>query len=55
MSTQSIGQDCIPDAMEGMKISGTPLLASVSHEVHTYDPRVDATGAGLGEDMFSEV
>jgi ribose transport system substrate-binding protein len=35
-----VGQDCIPEAMNEMKVAGTPLLASVSHEVHTFGPRL---------------
>jgi ribose transport system substrate-binding protein len=42
-----VGQDCIPDALEELRISGTPLVASVSHEVHTYGPRLTQLGLAL--------
>lgn len=35
-----VGQDCIADALDEMKTPNTPLIASVSHEVHTYGPRL---------------
>jgi ribose transport system substrate-binding protein len=35
-----VGQDCIPDAIDEMKVAGTPLIASVSREVRTYGPRL---------------
>ena len=41
------GQDCLPEAMEEMKTPGTPLIASVSHEVHTYGPRLIQIGLAL--------
>ena len=41
------GQDCLPEAMQEMKILGTPLIASVSHEVHTYGPRLMQLGLAL--------
>jgi ribose transport system substrate-binding protein len=34
------GQDCISEALTEMQISGTPFVASVSREVHTYGPRL---------------
>ena len=42
-----VGQDCTPDVMDEMKIVGTPLVASVSHEVHTYGPRLMQLGLAL--------
>jgi ribose transport system substrate-binding protein len=42
-----VGQDCIPDAMDEMKIPGTPLIASVSREVHSYGPRLMQLGLAL--------
>jgi ribose transport system substrate-binding protein len=35
-----VGHDCIPDALVEMKVPGTPVVASVSREVHTYGPRL---------------
>jgi len=34
------GQDCISEALQEMKKPGTPLVASVSHEAHSYGPRL---------------
>ncbi len=42
-----VGQDCIPDAIDAMKIVGTPFVASVSREVHTYGPRLMQLGLAL--------
>ena len=42
-----VGQGCIPEMMNEMKTAGTPLLASVSHEVHTYGPRLMQLGLAL--------
>jgi len=42
-----VGQDCIPDAVDEMKVPGTPLVASVSREVHTYGPRLMQLGLAL--------
>jgi len=42
-----VGQDCIPDAIDAMKIAGTPFVASVSREVHTYGPRLMQLGLAL--------
>jgi ribose transport system substrate-binding protein len=42
-----VGHDCIPDALNEMKIPGTPFLASVSREVHTYGPRLMQLGRAL--------
>jgi ribose transport system substrate-binding protein len=42
-----VGQDCTPDVMDEMKIVGTPLVAAVSREVHTYGPRLMQLGLAL--------
>ena len=34
------GQDAIPEALEEMKVVRSALVATVSHEVHTYGPRL---------------
>jgi ribose transport system substrate-binding protein len=39
-----VGQDCIPEVLEEMKVPGTPLIGSVSHEAHTYGPRLIQLG-----------
>jgi hypothetical protein len=44
-----VGQDCIPDAIDAMKIAGTPFVASVSREVHTYGPRLMQLGLAYVE------
>ena len=41
------GQDCIPEALEEMQISGSPLIGSVSHEVQTYGPRLIHLGLAI--------
>lgn len=35
-----VGQDCIPEALDEMRIAGSPLIASVSHEAQSYGPRL---------------
>lgn len=42
-----VGHDCIPDVLNEMKIPGTPVVASVSREVHTYGPRLMQLGRAL--------
>jgi ribose transport system substrate-binding protein len=42
-----VGQDCIPEAVEEMRKSGSPLIGSVSHEVNEYGPRIIELGLGL--------
>ncbi len=42
-----VGQDCIPEALEEMHISGSPLIASVSHEAQSYGPRLIQLALGL--------
>lgn len=41
------GQDCLAEAAAEMKISGSPLIASVSHEVQSYGPRLMQLGLAL--------
>jgi ribose transport system substrate-binding protein len=42
-----VGHDCIPDALNEMRFPGTPMVASVSREVHTYGPRLMQLGRAL--------
>lgn len=42
-----VGQDCIPEAIEEMKVPGSPLIGSVSHEAQTYGPRLIELGIAL--------
>ena len=35
-----VGQDCIPEALEEISSTDSPLIGSVSHEAHTYGPRL---------------
>lgn len=42
-----VGQDCIPEALEEIRTFGSPLIASVSREVHTYGPRLVQLGLAL--------
>ena len=42
-----VGHDCIPDALNEMKLAGTPLVASVSREVDTYGRRLIQLGRAL--------
>jgi len=42
-----VGQDAIPDAIEEMRVEGSALIASVSHEVQTYGPRLMQVGLAL--------
>lgn len=41
------GQDCLVEALEEMRRKGTPLVASVSHEVQTYGPRLLQLGLAM--------
>jgi ribose transport system substrate-binding protein len=41
------GQDCITEALEEMQRRDSPLIASVSHEVHTYGPRLMQIGLAM--------
>ena len=42
-----VGQDCIPEALEEIQVPGSPLIGSVSREVHTYGPRLVQLGSAL--------
>jgi ribose transport system substrate-binding protein len=42
-----VGQDCIPEAIEEMKVSGSSLIGSVSREAHTYGARLIELGIAL--------
>jgi ribose transport system substrate-binding protein len=42
-----VGQDCIPEALEEMSQAGSPLIASVSHQAHTYGPRLIHLGLAI--------
>ncbi len=42
-----VGQDCIPEALEEMTLPDSPLIASVSHQAHTYGPRLIHLGLAV--------
>jgi ribose transport system substrate-binding protein len=42
-----VGQDCIPEALQEMERPDSPLIASVSHEAHTYGPRLIHLGLAI--------
>jgi ribose transport system substrate-binding protein len=42
-----VGQDCIPEALEEMVKSNSPLIGSVSHEVNTYGSRLIHLGLAM--------
>ena len=42
-----VGQDCIEDALREMHTPGSPLIASVSHEVGSYGPNLMQLGLAL--------
>ena len=42
-----VGQDCIEEALEEMRVPGTPFIASVSHEASSYGPRLVHIGLAL--------
>lgn len=42
-----VGQDCIPEALEEMRSGKSALIASISHEVETYGPRLIQLGISL--------
>jgi ribose transport system substrate-binding protein len=42
-----VGQDCIPEALGELSRKGSPLIGSVSHEAHTYGPRLIHLGLSL--------
>lgn len=35
-----VGQDCLPETIEEMHKPASPIIGSVSHEVHQYGPRI---------------
>ena len=41
------GHDCIPEALREMALPDSPLIASVSHEAHTYGPRLIHLGLAI--------
>ncbi len=42
-----VGQDCIPQALEEMTTSGSPLIGSVSHQAQSYGPRLIQLGLAI--------
>jgi ribose transport system substrate-binding protein len=42
-----VGQDCIPEVVEQMKMPDSPIIGSVSHEVNDYGPRIVEIGLAL--------
>src|SRR5207245_11551160 len=42
-----VGQDCIEEALEEMKVPGTPVVGSVSHEASSYGPQLIHIGLDL--------
>jgi ribose transport system substrate-binding protein len=42
-----VGQDCIPEAIAEMRTGKSALIASISHEVETYGPRLIQLGISL--------
>ena len=42
-----VGQDCIPEVLEAMKTEGCAIIGSISHEAHTYGPRLIQLGITL--------
>jgi ribose transport system substrate-binding protein len=42
-----VGQDCIPEALDEMRGTNSPLIASISHEAQTYGPRLIQLGLAL--------
>jgi ribose transport system substrate-binding protein len=43
----TVGQDCIPEVLEEMRSGGDGLIGSVSHEAHTYGPRLIQLGLAI--------
>lgn len=41
------GQDCIPEVLEELRSGKGPLIGSISHEAHTYGPRLIQLGVTL--------
>ena len=42
-----VGQDCVPEALEEMKVADSPMIGSVSHEAQSYGPRLIHLGLAL--------
>jgi ribose transport system substrate-binding protein len=42
-----VGQDCIPEMVEQMRLSDSPIIGSVSHEVNDYGARIVEIGLAL--------
>jgi ribose transport system substrate-binding protein len=42
-----VGQDCLPEIMEEMARPCSPMIGSVSHEVHEYGPRIIELGLAI--------
>ncbi|MGC1297151.1 MAG: substrate-binding domain-containing protein, partial [Alloacidobacterium sp.] len=41
------GQDCIPEVLDEMKKPQSPIIGSISHEAHTYGPRLIQLGVTI--------
>ena len=42
-----VGQDCIPEALDEMRAQQDGLIGSISHEAHTYGPRLIQLGLAI--------
>jgi ribose transport system substrate-binding protein len=42
-----VGQDCVPEVVEEMRRPGSPIIGSVSHEVHEYGSRIIELGLSI--------
>ena len=42
-----VGQDCIPEVVEEMRVGRSAIIGSVSHEAETYGPRLIQLGIAL--------
>jgi ribose transport system substrate-binding protein len=42
-----VGQDCFPEALDEMKLPGSPFIASVSHEAASYGPQLIQLGLAI--------
>jgi ribose transport system substrate-binding protein len=42
-----VGQDCIPEAVDELRVKKSPFIGSISHEAHTYGPRLIQLGVTL--------
>jgi len=42
-----VGQDCIPEVMDEMRIGTSAIIGSISHEVESYGPRLVQLGISL--------